>query len=151
MRRTFRPAAQRRKINESRRSFFDVLGTVVDWRGSIASEVKSFLQRHQVHSICPEEFADAWVGRYDAAVEMVRTGARPFVSLDTINMENLAICLAGFGPQKTSFPPADLQDLNLAWHRWKPWPNALAGRNDEPAPAGLPDTKIHPAKSPEMT
>ncbi len=29
--------------------FFDVLGTVVDWRGSIVVEVPAFLKRHDLH------------------------------------------------------------------------------------------------------
>ena len=34
--------------------FFDVLGTVVDWRGSIADEVAAFLKRHALPSCrCP--------------------------------------------------------------------------------------------------
>ncbi|RMC34396.1 haloacid dehalogenase type II [Paracoccus alkanivorans] len=107
--------------------FFDVLGTVVDWRGSIAAKAQLFLTRHQIDSVDAEVFADAWVGRYDAAVEVVRAGERDFVPLDVVNMENLKACLDDFGLAPTAFPQAELEELNLAWHRLNPWPDAIEG------------------------
>jgi 2-haloacid dehalogenase len=107
--------------------FFDVLGTVVDWRGSIATEAASFLKRHNATHIDAGAFADAWVGRYDASVEAVRCGQRPFVTLDLLNMENLEACLTGFGLTPSALPSAELQNLNLVWHRLKPWPDSLEG------------------------
>ncbi|WP_292219035.1 haloacid dehalogenase type II [Mesorhizobium sp.] len=107
--------------------FFDVLGTVVDWRGSIAAEASSFLKRHDALHIDASAFADDWVGRYDASVEAVRCGRRPFVPLDLLNMENLEACLKGFGLTPSAFPSAELEDLNLAWHRLKPWPDSVEG------------------------
>lgn len=107
--------------------FFDVLGTVVDWRGSIADEVAAFLRRHEAPHVDAHEFADAWVGRYDAAIEPIRAGQRAFVSLDTINMENLQACLAQFDLAPSRFPRGELETLNLAWHKLQPWPDAAAG------------------------
>jgi 2-haloacid dehalogenase len=106
---------------------FDVLGTVVDWRDSIAAEVGSFLKRHNAAHIDASAFADAWVGRYDASVETVRRGQRSFVPLDTLNRENLEACLEGVGFAISAVPSADLENLNLAWHRLKPWPDAVEG------------------------
>ncbi len=107
--------------------FFDVLGTVVDWRGSIAAEAGSFLTRHDAGHIDGDAFADAWVGRYDASVEAVRCGDRPFVPLDVLNRENLEACLTGFGLASSALPREDLESLNLAWHRLKPWPDSVEG------------------------
>lgn len=107
--------------------FFDVLGTVVDWRGSIAAETASFLGRHNLAHIDPGTFADAWVGSYDAAVEAIRSGQRAFVPLDIINMENLEACLKRFDLALSRFPREELENLNLAWHRLKPWPDAIEG------------------------
>lgn len=107
--------------------FFDVLGTVADWRGSIAAETRSFLMRHRIDHIDAAAFADAWVGRYDAAVEAVRSGQRSFVPLDVINMENLEGCLADFGLPPQDLPEQELENLNLAWHRLDPWPDAVEG------------------------
>lgn len=107
--------------------FFDVLGTVVDWRGSIAKEVEPFLARHATAEIDAGEFADAWVGRYDASVDGVRSGNRPFVTLDDLNLENLNDTLEVFGIASNQVPQAELQHLNRAWHRLQPWPDSVAG------------------------
>jgi 2-haloacid dehalogenase len=107
--------------------FFDVLGTVVDWRGSIASEAGSFLKRHNASHIDAAAFADAWVGRYDASVEAIRNGQRSFVPLDLLNMENLEACLKEFGLTPSALPRAEMENLNFAWHRLKPWPDSVEG------------------------
>ncbi len=107
--------------------FFDVLGTVVDWRGSIATEASFFLKRHDASHIDAGAFADAWVGRYDESVEAVRCGQRSFISLDQLNMENLQACLNEFGLTPSALPHEELENLNLAWHRLKPWPDAVEG------------------------
>ncbi|WP_306030511.1 haloacid dehalogenase type II [Stappia sp. MMSF_3263] len=107
--------------------FFDVLGTMVDWRGSIAAETRAFLERHGRGDIDPAAFADAWVGRYDDSVEPVRRGERPFVSLDQVNRENLDTTLGQFGLAPGAFPPGELERLNEAWHRLKAWPDLAEG------------------------
>lgn len=107
--------------------FFDVLGTVVDWRGSITTEAASFLKRHGAAHIDAGAFADAWVGRYDGSVEAVRSGKRSFVPLDVLNMENLEACLKEFGLTPSALQRAELEDLNLAWHWLKPWPDSVVG------------------------
>lgn len=107
--------------------FFDVLGTVVDWRGSIVQEATAFLAKHDAAHIQAGAFADAWVGRYDASVEVVRRGDRPFVPLDVLNRENLEATLDAFGLTPSFFPSAELDALNLAWHRLQPWPDAVEG------------------------
>lgn len=105
--------------------FFDVLGTVTDWRGSIAAEAAPFLDRYNATHIDAGAFADDWVGRYDAAVDAVRKGDRAFATLDTLNRENLNASLAAFGLMPSGVAKADLDNLNQAWHRLKPWPDAL--------------------------
>lgn len=107
--------------------FFDVLGTVVDWRGSIAAEVGSFLKRHDAAHIDAHAFADAWVGRYDGSVEEVRCGRRSFVPLERLNMENLEACLIDFGLAPAAFSRTELEHLNLAWRRLTPWPDSVEG------------------------
>lgn len=107
--------------------FFDVLGTIVDWRGNIAAEADAFLRRNKAEHIDASRFADDWVGRYDAAVDPIRRGQQPFVPLDTINMANLMASLSDFGLDPSSMPPMELEKLNRAWHRLNPWPDAVAG------------------------
>lgn len=103
---------------------FDVFGTVVDWRGSIAGEVRGFAAKRG-HAIDGEAFADAWRGLYQPAMEEVRTGRRPFVKLDVLHRENLEKVLHQFGIEGVAWP--ELEELNRAWHRLDPWPDTVAG------------------------
>jgi len=52
---------------------FDVFGTVVDWRTSVAREVAAVAKRRGI-SLDAEKFADAWRGGYGPSMNRVRTG-----------------------------------------------------------------------------
>ncbi|MDB5396118.1 MAG: dehII [Rhodospirillales bacterium] len=106
---------------------FDVFGTVVDWRGGVAREAAPFLARHGADNADPFVFADAWRRRYQPAMEAVRNGRRPFTRLDVLHRENLAAILPDFGIDPVRVPAVELDELNLAWHRLDPWPDAVAG------------------------
>lgn len=95
--------------------FFDVLGTVVDWRGSITAEVNQFLREHNVAHVAASDLTDAWVGRYDAAAGKVRDKNRPFATLDVLNRETLELCLSDFGIRSSLIPDSKLEELNRAW------------------------------------
>jgi 2-haloacid dehalogenase len=104
---------------------FDVFGTVVDWRSGVAREARPFLRRYAAPGVDAEAFADAWRRRYSPSMEEVRSGRRPFVRLDVLHRENLAAILPEFGIDAARVPAAALDELNLAWHRLDPWPDAL--------------------------
>jgi 2-haloacid dehalogenase len=106
---------------------FDVFGTVVDWRSGVAREAAPFLARHAPGGVDPGAFADAWRERYQPAMEEVRSGRRPFVRLDVLHRENLTAVLPDFGIDPSALAVAELDELNLAWHRLDPWPDAVAG------------------------
>ena len=53
--------------------FFDVFGTLVDWRTSIAREAEAIL-KPLGHSLDWLAFADAWRGEYQPAMEEIRSG-----------------------------------------------------------------------------
>jgi 2-haloacid dehalogenase len=106
---------------------FDVFGTVVDWRSGVARDAAPFLRRHGPTGIDPAAFADAWRRRYSPAMEEVRSGRRPFTRLDVLHRENLDAVLLEFGIDPAQIPAAELDDLNLAWHRLDPWPDSVAG------------------------
>ena len=106
---------------------FDVFGTVVDWRSGVAREAAPFLARHAPAPVDAGAFADAWRERYQPAMEEVRSGRRPFVRLDVLHRENLAAVLPDFGIDPSALAAAELDELNLAWHRLDPWPDAVAG------------------------
>jgi 2-haloacid dehalogenase len=106
---------------------FDVFGTVVDWRSGVARDAAPFLARHAKSHVDPAAFADTWRQRYDPAMEAVRSGRRLFVRLDVLHRENLVAILPAFGIDPAKVPAAELDELNLAWHRLDPWPDVVAG------------------------
>ena len=71
---TFDPA-------QVRALFFDVFGTLVDWRGGVAREARAVLEPLG-HALDWVAFADAWRAEYQPAMEEVRSGARGFDRLD---------------------------------------------------------------------
>jgi len=106
---------------------FDVFGTVVDWRSGVAREAAPFLAKYAQGRIDPLAFADAWRRQYSPSMEAVRSGRRPFVRLDVLHRENLEIALRESGVDVSAMPAAELDALNLAWHRLDPWPDSVAG------------------------
>lgn len=103
---------------------FDVFGTVVDWRGSIAREARA-LFAPKGHTLDWDAFARDWRARYQPAMEQVRSGARGFVRLDVLHRENLVETLEAFGLR--GLAEAEIDHLNHAWHRLEPWPDAPSG------------------------
>ncbi|WP_010218261.1 haloacid dehalogenase type II [Sphingomonas sp. PAMC 26621] len=103
---------------------FDVFGTVVDWRTSIAREASAFFAAAGVTGIDPHDFADAWRGLYQPAMEECRSGRRPYTRLDVLNHETLDTLLAKHG---VVADPEHVADLTLAWRRLDPWPDSVAG------------------------
>ena len=73
---------------------FDVFGTVVNWRDSIAREAKAFLGPRGYDKNW-HEFADRWRARYQPAMAKVRSGERPWAKLDGLHRENLVELLKG--------------------------------------------------------
>ena len=104
--------------------FFDVFGTLVDWRGSIAREAEALLKPKGVALDYPA-FADAWRGEYQGAMEEVRAGRIAFCKLDVLHRRNLELTLKRFGVADLS--EDDKRKLNLAWHRLDAWPDVARG------------------------
>jgi 2-haloacid dehalogenase len=104
--------------------FFDVFGTLVDWRTSIAREAHTIL-RPLGHEFDWLAFADAWRGEYQTGMEEVRSGRIPFSRLDIIHRRNLDRILPRFGLEKVA--EEQLVALNLAWHRLDAWTDVPAG------------------------
>ena len=103
---------------------FDVFGTVVDWRGSVIREAAAFGRANGIDADW-EAFADAWRGKYGPYMDKVRTGALPWTNLDGLHRLALEELLDEFGIRGVS--EAAKAELNLAWHRLEPWPDAPAG------------------------
>ena len=103
---------------------FDVFGTVVDWRTSIIGEVQDLAKKKGL-TIDAAKFADAWRGGYAPSMNRVRNGELPWTKLDDLHRMMLDKLIVDFGI--TGLSPEEIDDLNRAWHRLRPWPDAVAG------------------------
>ena len=103
--------------------FFDVFGTLVDWRTSIAREAEKIL-RPQGQKLDWAACAEAWRDEYQPGMQEVRSGRIPFSKLDVLHRRNLERFLPRFGVK--DLPDAVLRELTLAWHRLDAWPDVPA-------------------------
>jgi 2-haloacid dehalogenase len=104
--------------------FFDVFGTLVDWRTSIAREAEAML-KPQGYALDWLAFAEAWRGEYQGAMEEVRAGRISFCKLDILHRRNLDLILPRFGID--TLDDEQRRNLNLAWHRLDAWPDVAPG------------------------
>src|SRR6202011_3769010 len=104
--------------------FFDVFGTVVDWRTSIARESELILNPKGYALDCVA-FAAPWRDAYQPAMEKVRTGKIPFSKLDVLHRRNLERILPRFA--LGGLDETVLANLNLFWHRLDAWPDVPPG------------------------
>jgi 2-haloacid dehalogenase len=103
--------------------FFDVFGTLVDWRGGVAHEAERLLAPLGIKRDWPA-FADAWRGEYQTGMEEIRSGRLPFSKLDVVHRRNLDRILPRFELSALAEPV--LRELNLAWHKLDAWPDVPA-------------------------
>src|ERR1700683_734594 len=93
--------------------FFDVFGTLVDWRTGVAGHAEVVLRPHG-YSIDWMAFADAWRERYQPAMEEVRSGRIPYAKLDILHRRMLGQIVSRFGLERLDGPVLDL--LTAARH-----------------------------------
>ncbi|HPG02705.1 MAG: haloacid dehalogenase type II [Rhodoblastus sp.] len=104
--------------------FFDVFGTVVDWREGVAREARTIL--HPLgHDLIWTAFADAWRAEYQPGMEEIRSGRLPFAKLDVVHARTLERILPDFGLSDIS--DITKRALVLAWHRLDAWPDSTRG------------------------
>ena len=103
---------------------FDVFGTVVDWRTSVAREVETLARRKKL-AVDGAAFADAWRAGYAPSMNRVRSGELPWTPLDRLHRMTLDGLLEKFG--FTGLSEQEVADLNRAWHRLQPWPDTVPG------------------------
>jgi 2-haloacid dehalogenase len=103
---------------------FDVFGTLVDWRTSIARQAQATFAPLGI-ALDWLAFADAWRGQYQPAMDQVRQGRLPFSKLDALHRRNLDIVLEDLGLDAVA--QSTRAQLNLAWHRLDAWPDVAPG------------------------
>src|SRR5215467_9849328 len=121
--RTWAQAAQN-PLPEVQALFFDVFGTVVDWRNGVAREVEKVL-KPKGYTLDWLAVADAWRAEYQPGMDEVRTGRQPFAKLDIIHRRMLDKIKPRFGLEKLD--EATQAELNLAWHRLDAWKDVGPG------------------------
>lgn len=110
-------------MKQPRALFFDVFGTLVDWRSGVAREARTVLEPLG-HSTDWLAFADAWRDEYQPGMEEIRAGRQPFAKLDVVHRRNLDRILPRFGLDDLS---EDVRaKLVKAWHRLDAWPDVTA-------------------------
>ncbi|MYC35875.1 MAG: haloacid dehalogenase type II [Chloroflexi bacterium] len=103
---------------------FDVFGTVVDWRSSIAKHAAAFGAEQGIEADWTA-FADGWRGKYQPYMNKVRTGELPWTKLDVLHRMGLVELLGEFGINDVGEHTID--ELTMAWHYLDPWPDAPSG------------------------
>ena len=104
---------------------FDVFGTTVDWRSSVAREARLFFEQKGIGGVDALEFAVEWRKLYQPLMEEVRSGRRPFTILDQLHRESLEKLISKYGISGLRSEEVDY--LNRAWHRLDPWPDVVEG------------------------
>jgi 2-haloacid dehalogenase len=117
-------SAAKNPVPEVQALFFDVFGTVVDWRTGVAREAERIL-KPMGYSLDWPAFASAWRDEYQPAMDEVRTGRIPFARLDVLHRRMLEKIKPKFGLDKLDDTTSD--ELNLAWHRLDGWKDVGPG------------------------
>jgi 2-haloacid dehalogenase len=106
---------------------FDVFGTLVDYRTSIASALRRFGQERGI--ACDwYAFVDAWRAAYAPAMDRVRRGETPWQPLDALHAASLDELWQRFG--LPPIPEDERTWLVRRWHELEPWPDVVAGLHE---------------------
>lgn len=73
----------------------------------------------------PDAFATAWRQGYKPAMARVRSGELPWTKIDDLHRMILDDVLMTF--KVTSLSEAQVESLNLVWHRLSPWSETVEG------------------------
>jgi 2-haloacid dehalogenase len=107
-------------VNGVKALFFDVFGTLVDWRSGVARDARAVLEPLGF-SVDWLALADSWREQYQPAMQEVRSGRLGYTKLDVLHRQTLTKILPHFGIGELA--DADLSRLTLAWHRLDAWPD----------------------------
>ena len=113
-------------LQQVRALTFDVFGTVVDWRASIAREGQ-LLAAGKEFDVDWHEFADRWRAGYGPSMNRVRSGDLPWTKIDSLHRMILDELIEEYGLEELT--EEERMHFNHAWHRLSPWPDSVAGLN----------------------
>src|SRR4051794_20598036 len=98
---------------------FDVFGTLVDWRSTVAGAFSAGGVDDNA-----DELADEWRSRFWPAVMEVNKGERPWANFDELHLMTLSELLV---EHDLDIPAEERPRLIEAWHRLDPWPDSPSG------------------------
>jgi 2-haloacid dehalogenase len=110
--------------NIPRALIFDVFGTLVDWRSSIARAVDGAMAAKGI-ALDSARFATEWRAEYQPAMAPIRDGRRGYTALDVLHRENLEAVLGRHGLNER-FSADEVATLARAWECLDPWPEVPA-------------------------
>ncbi len=103
--------------------FFDVFGTLFDWRASLIRSLHAFGARSGV--ACDwEALVDAWRGAYVPSMARVRSGELSWRNLDELHAASLEELAERFG---LALGAEDRAWIVRRWHALDPWPDVAPG------------------------
>jgi 2-haloacid dehalogenase len=103
---------------------FDVFGTVVDWHRGVAEAAAALAASHAIAGDW-SAFARDWRAGYAPAMDQVRQGRLPWLSIDALHRRILDAIIDRHGLGRLDDSERD--HLNRAWHRLPPWPDVVPG------------------------
>ena len=98
--------------------FFDIFGTLVDWRSSIIEGAKN-LKIFNKRRLELEEFVINWRKEYQPILNQVNDDTLPWKTLDELHEYTLEKVLKKMNFDKVS--KKDKKYLVMLWHKIKPW------------------------------
>ncbi|KAL5489860.1 hypothetical protein ACEPAI_4692 [Sanghuangporus weigelae] len=114
---------------------FDVFGTVVDWRGSIVSQLTRRAARSNSTELKRfteqdwQDFATEWRQGYMNQTTAIANGAEGPLNVDVLFRQLLDEMLTEerWVVLKTIWSEADLEEVNMVWHFLNGWPDTSEG------------------------
>ena len=106
--------------------FFDIFGTLVDWRSSIIEGLKK-LEPFNKRRIELEEFVINWRKEYQPILNKVNNNTLPWKTLDELHAHTLEIVLKKMDFYKVK--KKEKKYLVMLWHKIKPWEDSCIAIN----------------------
>ncbi len=103
---------------------FDTFGTLLDWRSSVARQVKAVADAKGVEGDWLD-FTDQWRGYYYRLTHEIGAYKAQYMAVGYIHRIGLDALLPKFG--LGDLTEEERAGLNKAWHRLDPWPDTVEG------------------------
>jgi 2-haloacid dehalogenase len=102
---------------------FDTVGTLLDWRSGLISQLQTWGATHDIAADWPG-LVDAWRLDFIVSIAKVRAGEREWANQDQLQRESMTRLAPQFG--MPGLHADALEELVGMWHQLPPWPDAVA-------------------------